>query len=310
MTTQSGHYPVMLPQVLEYLKPRDGGVYVDATFGGGGYTRAILEAADCKVYAFDRDPEAIARGAALKQHFGDRLTLVESPFSGMEKEMARLGEVQLDGVVLDLGVSSFQLDQAERGFSFMRSGPLDMRMSREGKSAADLVATLDEGELADIIFKYGEERHARKIARAIVHDRKVKPFNTTLDLAGLIERITPKGKEKIHPATRTFQALRIAVNDELGEVERGLEAAVNLLKPQGRVVVVTFHSLEDRIAKTVFRKLAGPKRHTNRYKVEAEGDADIAYSEVERKVILPSEAECRQNPRSRSAKMRVLERVK
>lgn len=310
MTAQSGHYPVMLPQVLDYLKPKDGGVYVDATFGGGGYTRAILEAADCKVYAFDRDPEAIARGAALKQHFGDRLILVESPFSEMEKEMARLGEVQLDGVVLDLGVSSFQLDQAERGFSFMRAGPLDMRMSRKGKSAADLVATLDEAELARIIFTYGEERHARKIARAIVHDRQAKPFITTLDLAGLIERITPKGKEKIHPATRTFQALRIAVNDELGEVERGLESAVNLLKPEGRVVVVTFHSLEDRIAKTVFRKLAGPKRHVNRYKPEADGDADVVYAEVERKVILPSQAECRENPRSRSAKMRVLEREK
>ncbi|HEY1877213.1 MAG TPA: 16S rRNA (cytosine(1402)-N(4))-methyltransferase RsmH, partial [Rhizomicrobium sp.] len=239
----SGHLPVMLAEVLEMLKPRDGARYVDGTFGGGGYASAILEAADCRVLGIDRDPEAIARGHALVERFGGRLTLVQGEFSRMD-EFAR----ESDGVVLDLGVSSFQFDQPARGFSFREDGPLDMRMSLSGESAADVVNGADERTLTQIIARYGEEKNARRIARAIIAAR---PVSGTAQLASIVSEAQGPAALRlaIHPATRTFQALRIHVNDELGQLERGLEAALKILSPHGRLVVVSFHSLEDRMVK-------------------------------------------------------------
>src|SRR5665213_1938649 len=245
----SGHLPVMLAEVLDALNPRDGARYIDGTFGGGGYARAILQAADCQVFGIDRDPDAIKRGEVLAKEFGGRLTLAAGEFSQMDELFGALA----DGVVLDLGVSSFQFDQAERGFSFREDGPLDMRMSKSGESAADFVNTADEAELADVIHHLGEERFARRVARAIVAAR---PLSRTAELADVVAKaLGPAAlRHPIHPATRTFQALRIHVNDELGELERGLEAAQRLLRPMGRLAVVSFHSLEDRIVKQFFTR--------------------------------------------------------
>jgi len=239
----SGHIPVMLSEVLESLAPRDGAHYVDGTFGGGGYASAILEAADCRVLGIDRDPDAIARGQALVERFAGRLTLVQGEFSRMDEFTQ-----ETDGVVLDLGVSSFQFDQPARGFSFREDGPLDMRMSRSGESAADVVNSADERTLTQIIFRLGEEKNARRIARAIIAAR---PVTGTAQLAAIVSQAQGPAALRfaIHPATRTFQALRIHVNDELGELERGLDAALKILKPEGRLVVVSFHSLEDRMVK-------------------------------------------------------------
>ena len=244
----NGHAPVLLAEVLDVLRPRDGAYYIDGTFGGGGYTCAILEAANCRVLGIDRDPDAIARGHELVARFPGRLALAQGRFSEMEALLARHGETGSDGVVLDLGVSSFQIDDAARGFSFRGDGPLDMRMSKEGPSAAELVNTADEQQLADIIATLGEERHARRVARAIVQAR---PFARTSELANVVARALgpAAARHAIHPATRTFQALRLSVNDELGELERGLEAAERILRPEGRLAVVAFHSLEDRIVK-------------------------------------------------------------
>jgi len=239
----SGHIPVMLSEVLESLAPRDGAHYVDGTFGGGGYASAILEAADCRVLGIDRDPDAIARGQALVERFAGRLTLVQGEFSRMDEFTQ-----ETDGVVLDLGVSSFQFDQPARGFSFREDGPLDMRMSLSGMSAADVVNSADERTLTQIIFRLGEEKNARRIARAIIAAR---PISGTAQLAAIVSQAQGPAALRfaIHPATRTFQALRIHVNDELGELERGLDAALKILKPEGRLVVVSFHSLEDRMVK-------------------------------------------------------------
>jgi 16S rRNA (cytosine1402-N4)-methyltransferase len=239
----SAHAPVMLKEVLEALMPRDGGRYVDGTFGGGGYSRAILEAADCSVLGIDRDPDAIARGEALARQFSGRLTLVRGEFSHMD-EFAE----GTDGVVLDLGVSSFQFDEPGRGFSFREDGPLDMRMGKSGPTAADFVNTADEATLTRVISQYGEERRARSVARAIVAAR---PIGRTSELAQIVSRTLGPAAARfaIHPATRTFQALRIHVNDELGELARGLDAATKILRPHGRLVVVSFNSLVDRIVK-------------------------------------------------------------
>src|ERR1700742_4848202 len=245
----SGHLPVMLNEVLAALKPRAGAHYIDGTFGGGGYSRAILEAADCSVLGIDRDPEAIARGQKLVAQFAGRLTLVEGEFSRMDEFTDAS-----DGVVLDLGVSSFQFDTPARGFSFREDGPLDMRMSLSGESAADVVNTADDRTLTQIIARYGEEKNARRIARAIIAAR---PIIGTAQLAAIVSEAQGPAALRlaIHPATRTFQALRIHVNDELGELERGLDAAENVLKSGGRVVVVAFHSLEDRIVKQFLTRL-------------------------------------------------------
>jgi 16S rRNA (cytosine1402-N4)-methyltransferase len=293
----SGHLPVMLNEVLEMLSPRDGASYVDGTFGGGGYTTAILEAADCRVLGIDRDPAAIARGQKLVERFGGRLTLVQGEFSRMDEYTAAS-----DGVVLDLGVSSFQFDQPERGFSFREDGPLDMRMSLEGMSAADFVNSANHSELASVIARFGEEKNARRIASALIAAR---PVTTTAQLAAIVSEVQGPAalRHAIHPATRTFQALRIHVNDELGELERGLDAALDILNPQGRLVVVSFHSLEDRMVKQFLaqRSTAAP-RGSRHAPIAAAPKA--AFQLLTNRPRTPSAAEIQSNPRARSAKLR------
>jgi 16S rRNA (cytosine1402-N4)-methyltransferase len=309
MTTE-GHVPVMLPEVLATLGPQDGATYLDATFGGGSYARAILEAAPgCTVFAIDRDPDAIARGAALAQAFAGRLHLVEGRFGDMLSLLRDRGITALDGVVMDLGVSSFQLDQAERGFSFRADGPLDMRMEKSGPSAAELVNSLPERELADIIFRFGEERFARRIARTIVARRAEAPFTTTADLAALVRRAVPRDPSGIDGATRSFQALRIAVNDELGEVERGIAAAMELLAPGGRLVVVAFHSLEDRIVKQAMAAASGRGGASRHDPAALSGRAKPAFHLLTPRAMRPQDAECSANPRARSARLRGIERL-
>ncbi|WP_198378245.1 16S rRNA (cytosine(1402)-N(4))-methyltransferase RsmH, partial [Neoroseomonas rubea] len=299
-----GHLPVMLAEVLATLAPRDDAAYLDCTFGGGGYARAILEAAPrCTLFAMDRDPDAIARGAALAARFAPRLALIEGRFGDMLDHLAERGVTALDGVVMDLGVSSFQLDQAERGFSFRAEGPLDMRMEKSGPSAADLVNTLPEAELADILFHLGEERFARRIAKAIVARRAEQRFETTGDLAALVRSKVPRDPSGIDGATRAFQALRLAVNDELGEVERGLAAAASLLAPGGRLVVVAFHSLEDRIAKRFMAEATGRAGGASRHDPGAlRVAARPRFRLLTPRALRPSEAETSANPRARSAR--------
>ncbi|WP_448202559.1 16S rRNA (cytosine(1402)-N(4))-methyltransferase RsmH [Azospirillum sp. sgz302134] len=310
-TPASPHIPVLLAEVVDALSPRDGGVYVDGTFGAGGYSRAILESADCRVWGIDRDPEAIERGRKLSAAYPGRLEIVEGRFGDMESLLAARGVESVDGVALDVGVSSPQIDEPERGFSFRFDGPLDMRMGRDGPTAADVVNTADEGELADIIFHYGEERMARRVARAIVAARKTAPIERTRQLAEIVRSVVPKGKgDAIDPATRTFQALRIHVNDELGELRRGLAAAESLLKPGGRLAVVSFHSLEDREVKTFLKERSSPppspSRHTPSIAVDARAPS---FRLLSRKPIVPTETESRHNPRARSARLRAAERT-
>jgi 16S rRNA (cytosine1402-N4)-methyltransferase len=307
----AGHVPVMLAEVLASLAPRDGAAYCDGTFGGGGYAGAILAAARCTLYAIDRDPDAIARGASLAVRYPERIHLLEGRFGDLLSLMQQAGVAQLDGVVLDLGVSSFQLDEVERGFSFRTDGPLDMRMERAGKSAADLVNTLAAAELADILFTLGEERHSRRIARAIVVARSEAPITTTGRLAEIIRAVTPYDPSGMDRATRSFQALRIAVNDELGEVERGLDAAAQLLAPGGRLVVVAFHSLEDRIVKRFMAGRAGRGGGTSRHDPSALAGrpAPAEYRLLTQRALRPGAAETNANPRARSARLRALERL-
>ncbi|MDQ0510222.1 16S rRNA (cytosine(1402)-N(4))-methyltransferase RsmH [Ancylobacter amanitiformis] len=301
------HLPVLLDEVIDHLAPRDGGVYVDGTFGAGGYTRAILAAADARVIAIDRDPNAIADGQALVAESGGRLTLVHERFSALDAVVAAQGLERVDGVVLDIGVSSMQIDEGERGFSFRRDGPLDMRMSSEGPSAADLVAKLSETDLANLLYRFGEERRSRAVARAIVEARASVPIERTLQLADIVAKVIWAKPHEPHPSTRTFQALRIAVNDELGELARALEAAERVLKPGGRLVVVTFHSLEDRIVKNFLAnraKAAGGSRHLPSVDV-----APTSFRLVARGAVEAGEAELAANPRARSAKLRAAERT-
>ncbi len=305
---RGAHAPVMLAEVIEALAPRDGGLYVDGTFGRGGYTTGILEAADCRVVAIDRDPEAIAHGRALAERFGERLALVEGRFG----EMDRLVTARpVDGVTLDLGVSSPQLDIAERGFSFRFDGPLDMRMGRDGPSAADVVNGLPEAELADVIYRLGEERRSRQIARAIVEARAAGRIERTLELAEIVRSVVKPSKDGLDPATRTFQALRLYVNDELGELERGLGAAERLLAPGGRLAVVAFHSLEDRLVKTFLRQRSGTAARGSRHLPPSVDDEAAAGSFIllKRQATQPGAAEARANPRARSAKLRAAERT-
>jgi 16S rRNA (cytosine1402-N4)-methyltransferase len=299
----NGHLPVMLDEVVEALAPKNGGHYVDGTFGGGSYARAILEAADCRVLGIDRDPDAIARGQALLSEFKGRLSLIEGPFSQMD---SYVGET--DGVVLDLGVSSFQFDQPARGFSFREDGPLDMRMSRHGMSAADFVNSADEQKLAEVIASYGEEKNARRIARAIIAAR---PVTTTAALAEIVAKAQGPAalRHAIHPATRTFQALRILVNDELGELERGLAAAMKILKPQGRLAVVSFHSLEDRIVKQFLVRHSGGTPKGSRHLPQAAAAPRPAFRLIGKNPRTPTHSEITRNPRARSAKLRVAERL-
>jgi len=302
----SGHLPVMLAEVLQALNPRDGAHYIDGTFGGGGYARAILEACDCRVLGIDRDPEAIARGEALAAHYPGRLTLVHGEFSQLDKYLADSGEAGTNGVVLDLGVSSFQFDEPARGFSFRADGPLDMRMSAAGLSAADVVNGADEKTLAGILLRYGEERQARRIARAIVADR---PFSRTGELAELVTRVLgpAAARQPIHPATRTFQALRIHVNDELSELSLALEAATRALKPQGRLAVVSFHSLEDRIVKRFLAERSAAAPRASRHAPDTQNKP--LYRLLGSRPKTPGEIEIANNHRARSAKLRAGERL-
>lgn len=308
MTGSAPHVPVLLRPLLKAVAPVSG-VWLDGTFGAGGYSRGLLAAGADKVIGVDRDPLAFQMAASWRGEYGDRLELVEGTFSELDAYAAEIAPDGLDGVVLDLGVSSMQLDQAERGFSFMSNGPLDMRMSQDGLSAADIVNEADEGDIADILYQYGEERASRRIARAIVDTRKVTPFETTRQLVSVVERCLPRPKPgQSHPATRTFQALRIAVNDEFGQLAAGLEAAERALKPGGRLAVVTFHSLEDRVVKRFLRERSGSAGGGSRYAPEQTVDA-AAFDVLTRKAVGPDDQELAENPRSRSAMLRVAVRT-
>lgn len=310
----SVHVPVLLDAVIAHLAPRAGGVYLDGTFGGGGYSSAVLDAARCTVVAIDRDPQAIARGTALAARHPGRLQLIEGRFGELLDLLAAHGVTALDGAVFDFGVSSDQLDTPERGFSFRADGPLDMRMGVAGETAADIVNTRSEAEIADIIYRFGEERASRRIARAIVARRAEQPFSTTADLAALIRRVVRPDVSGIDPATRSFQALRIEVNDELGEIERGLAQAAALLAPGGRLVAVSFHSLEDRLVKRFMAGAAGRTPRPSRHDPDpggGAGDDEAAprFRLLTGKPVVADPAESRRNPRARSARLRAIERV-
>ncbi len=312
MTAAPAHRPVLLDEVLEALAPRDGGVYVDGTFGAGGYSRAILDAADCAVWGIDRDPDAVALGAALADEYRGRLTVVGGRFGDMRALLGARGIDKVDGIALDVGVSSPQLDLAARGFSFRLDGPLDMRMEQAGISAADLVNAMPEGELADILFRYGEERASRRIARAIVSARRAGPITRTGELAEIVRHAAPParpGPARIDPATRTFQALRIVVNDELGELARALAAAEALLAAGGRLVVVTFHSLEDREVKEFLRARSGAAPRGSRHLPDEGAPPEATFRLLHRQPIRPGAAETAINPRARSARLRAAERT-
>jgi 16S rRNA (cytosine1402-N4)-methyltransferase len=297
------HTPVLLRPLLAAVAPING-VWLDGTFGAGGYTRGLLEAGAERVIGVDRDPLAFEMAADWTAEYGDRITLQQGVFSKMDDYAQGL-----DGVVLDLGVSSMQLDRAERGFSFMKDGPLDMRMSQDGPSAADLVNEAEEELLANILFQYGEERASRRIAKSIIRARVAAPITTTLQLASLVEAVLPRAKPgQSHPATRSFQALRIAVNDEYGELFQGLMAAERALKPGGKLAVVTFHSVEDRMVKRFLTARSGSGGNANRFAPEMQRDAP-QFTVKSRKAIGPDAQELDENPRSRSAKLRVAVRT-
>jgi 16S rRNA (cytosine1402-N4)-methyltransferase len=300
------HVPVLLDAVLAALDPHDDGVYVDGTFGRGGYSLALLAAARCRVLAIDRDPDAVREGRRVAARLGDRLTVTEGRFGEMERLISPLAAV--DGVALDLGVSSTQLDTAERGFSFRLDGPLDMRMSDSGETAAELVARLPEAELAALIRALGEERFARRVARAIVAARAQRPIRGTLELAEIVRRAVPTSEPGLDPATRTFQALRIAVNDELGELERGLAAAERLLAPGGRLAVVAFHSLEDGRVKRFLRRRSDTAPGLSRH-LPPTATAAPSFRLLHRRAVRPDAGEIARNPRARSARLRAAERM-
>ena len=304
------HIPVLARQALEQLAPREGGIYIDGTFGAGGHTRAILELPGTRVIAIDRDRTAIAGGDALVEQAAGRLTLVEDRFSNLERVARGLGRDAVDGILLDLGVSSMQLDEPHRGFSFRNDGPLDMRMGGEGVSAANLVSAAPERDLAAIIATLGEERFARNVARAIIKARTQVPITTTRQLADAVASVVRSHPGEMHPATRTFQALRMFVNDELGELVRALAAAERMLKVGGRLVVISFHSLEDRIVKTFLRREAGLITDPTPRGLPSLVERPAARLRiVTKRPTSPSAAEIERNPRSRSARLRVAERI-
>jgi len=303
------HIPVLLAEAMEALQPRAGGVFVDGTFGAGGYSRALLDRG-AEVVALDRDPAAIRAGMGLVAASGGRLRLIEARFSDLDAAAAEFGFDFVDGVVLDIGVSSMQLDEPARGFSLRLDAPLDMRMGSEGRTAADILREEDEATIADILYRFGEERASRRIARAVVADRTTAPFTSTLQLAGLVARVAPQRRgELTHPATRTFQALRIAVNDELGELLRGLLAAERVLKPRGRLVVVTFHSLEDRIVKQFLASRSGRGEAASRLLPGEPARPEATFEVPRGQPIEPGAAETEANPRSRSARLRFAVRL-
>jgi 16S rRNA (cytosine1402-N4)-methyltransferase len=301
------HIPVLARQTFDLLAPREGGITIDGTFGAGGHTRLILSVDGTRVIGIDRDRSAIAGGYALVEQAAGRLTLVEDRFSNLEQVARGLGADAVDGILLDLGVSSMQLDEPERGFSFRNDGPLDMRMGGEGVSAADLVNAASERDLAFIIATLGEERFARNVARAIVKARAEQAITTTRQLAYVVASVVRSHPGELHPATRTFQALRMFVNDELGELVRGLAAAERMLKVGGRLAVISFHSLEDRIVKTFFAE-RGRIRAGSRHQPEA-AHAAPSFSILTRKPVVADDDEVSRNPRSRSAKLRAAQRT-
>ncbi|NUX01569.1 16S rRNA (cytosine(1402)-N(4))-methyltransferase RsmH [Wolbachia endosymbiont of Madathamugadia hiepei] len=312
------HIPVLLREMLLQLSPQNGGVYVDATFGAGGYSKAILESADCKVYAIDRDETVVKFYDSLNIKYPGKIKLFIEKFSNIKSILSRIRIADtgvrkkkcdgmtpdriiegVDGVIFDVGVSSMQLDEGNRGFSFLHDGPLDMRMDGSSQiNASTFVNALREEEIANTIYNYGGERHSRKIARAIVNTRRKKPIKTTFELADIVRSVVFRGKSKIDPATRTFQAIRIWVNDELGELEKGIKAASEILNKNGKLIVITFHSLEDRIIKTFFRGLCEPRSADYR-----------TFSLLNKKVIKASAEEINANPRARSAKLRAIQRL-
>jgi len=309
-TTTAPHQPVLLTEVVTALAPRDGAIYVDGTFGAGGYSRALLDAANCTVFAIDRDPDAVNGAKPLLERYAGRLHILHGRFGDMADLLSREGITAVQGVTLDLGVSSMQLDQAARGFSFRFSGPLDMRMEQAGDSAADLVNTMAEQPLADLIFTFGEEKKARRIAKAIIAARALAPITETQQLADIVRRaIGPTPGLRIDPATRTFQALRIAVNDEMGEIDRGLAAAEQVLAPGGRLAVVSFHSLEDRRVKAFLRDRSGTAPRGSRHLPEIRPAQQPQFRLIAAGGIAAGEAEVARNPRARSARLRVAERL-
>jgi 16S rRNA (cytosine1402-N4)-methyltransferase len=308
--TKFSHISVLRDEAVDMLAPRDGGVYLDGTFGGGGYARAILERAACRVVAVDRDPEAVRRAEVFAAEYPGRFEICHGRISKITEMLEARGIATLDGAVFDLGVSSYQIDDAARGFSFRQNGPLSMQMGSSEVDAAQLVNFCAESELADILFKFGDEKAARRVAKAIVERRKVEKFATTADLAGVIRSVVRPDKSGIDPATRSFQALRIAVNEELTDIEAGLAQAAALLTPGGRLVVVSFHSLEDRIVKQFFAQSAGRAPGASRH-----NPAGMLAQEAPRFTLLtrapvqPGAAEVSANPRARSAKLRAMERL-
>lgn len=304
------HKPVLLDEMLDWLEPKDNGVYIDGTFGAGGYSRAILRAADCRVFAIDRDPATKEFAHLLEQEFPDRFVWLMGNFSDMCSLVAMHGIREVDGIVLDLGVSSMQLDRADRGFSIRNNGPLDMRMSGEGRSAADVVNEASEGELADILYYYGEEKAARRIAKAIVAARAVQPIANTHQLAEIVRAAMPGKPQKTHPATRSFQGLRIHINQEFDAIETGLKQAESLLAPGGRLVVVSFHSLEDRLVKRFTHSRCGKLGEHSRYLPEKQGSNDAPHFFLPRpEKRTAGDAELAENPRARSATMRMMMRA-
>ena len=306
---KGGHRPVLLREVVAVLQPRDGGVYVDGTFGSGAYSRALLEAARCSVWGIDRDPAAVAFAAALVEEFAGRLTVLAGRFGDMDRLLAGHGVGLVDGVALDLGVSSMQIETPARGFSFQRDGPLDMRMDGSGPSAADVVNTKAERELAALIYSFGEERKARSIARAIVAARRERPLARTGELAALVRRVVRPAADGIDPATRTFQALRIYVNDELGELDRGLSASERLLAAGGRLAVVSFHSLEDRRVKQFLTARCGRRPRPSRHAPAIPERHAPTFRLITRKAMGPRAEEVVANRRARSARLRAAERT-
>ena len=308
--TVFAHIPVLRDEAVAMLQPRDGAKYLDGTFGGGGYARAILEQAACHLIAIDRDPAAVARAQDFYPAYPGRFEICEGRISDLAALLEQHGVKTLDGAVFDLGVSSYQIDDPARGFSFRHDGPLDMQMGNSMRSAAQIVNLCPESELADILYEYGDEKASRKIAKAIAERRVAKKFETTSDLAGVIRSVVRPDKSGIDPATRSFQALRIAVNEELSDIEAALAQAADMLAPGGRLVVVSFHSLEDRIVKRFFAAACGRTPAASRH-----DPAGFARPEAPRFALLtksalgPSDAEMRANPRARSAKLRAMERL-
>jgi len=308
--TNYSHIPVLRDEAVEMLAPRDGAVYLDGTFGGGGYARAILDSAACTLIAIDRDPAAVARAQEFTKNYPDRFVICEGRISIL-KEMLEAREITgLDGAVFDLGVSSYQIDDPSRGFSFRQDGPLNMQMGSSGRNAAQIVNLCPESELADILYEYGDEKASRRIAKVIVERRKSQKFETTSDLAGVIRSVVRPDKSGIDPATRSFQALRIAVNEELSDIEAALVQAAAMLRPGGRLVVVSFHSLEDRIVKKFFGNACGRAPGASRH--DPAGFAKPVAADfrlLTKSAVVASDDEMRANPRARSAKLRAMEKL-